>query len=90
MPRLITAIIDRLSMDTVGDALFVVAAAPVAIRQFGDIASQPNTQVARHIGDYELVQLGTLEDDLTITPTRAVLITGEQWKAAQDPGPNDR
>lgn len=73
---------------TVGLHLFPADAA--AVRFFGDIASDPNTNIARHVGDYDLVRLGSLDDeDCILIPDSSddaiVVITGSGWKAAQAP-----
>lgn len=84
MPRILVAVIDRLSNDITGTIMPFPHPAP-AIRTFGDIASHPESQVGKHIHDYDLVQLGVLNDDMSITPLKEVLLTGSQWKMAQTP-----
>lgn len=74
--------------DTVADAIVgglqLHRADAAAIRTFGDIASQRDSIVAMHPGDFELVCLGSI-DGLSITPDARVVITGAQWLAAQQP-----
>lgn len=57
-----------------------------AIRAFSDVAVDPNTQVGRHPDDFELLELGVLDDSaseiVSQVPAR-VVITGTQWRAAQ-------
>lgn len=83
MPRIIFGIVDRLSMDLTGGMLQTAQHPAVAIRFFSDVATHPESNIARHVEDYELVQFGVLQDDLTILPTREVIITGAQWRASQ-------
>lgn len=57
-----------------------------AIRAFSDVAADPNTQVGRHPSDFELVELGILDDQagevVAQVPARTV-ITGVVWQASQ-------
>lgn len=82
MPRIIAAIIDTVANDIVGPIQAFRHPAQ-AIRFFSDVASEPNTIVSKHIQDYVLTQFAHLEDDLTMTPHREVIITGDQWFNAQ-------
>lgn len=82
MPRTIIAIIDTLANDILGPLQIFPHDAP-AIRMFGDVALDNRTAVHAHVTDYELRAIGVLEDDLTVTPQHRVLITGQQWQAAQ-------
>ena len=74
--------------DTVGEAIGPIvshAADAAAVRMFGDVASDANTNVARHPADFELVCLGQVYDDGVIVPAAGgprVVITGAAWKAA--------
>lgn len=52
---------------------------------FGDIASDPQTTIARHPQDFDLLLLGILEDAVGITPTKETVLTGATWSAAQQP-----
>lgn len=56
-----------------------------AIRTFGDIAALPDSLVRLHPADFALVRLGYLGDDHQLLPDYAVVITGAQWVAAQQP-----
>ena len=56
-----------------------------AIRTFGDIASMPDSLVRLHPADFDLIRLGYLGDDQQIEPDFAVVITGAQWAATQQP-----
>lgn len=61
-----------------------------AIRMFGDIATDKNFLIAMHPADYQLVRLGYLRPDhgLDAEPHPVVIITGAQWKAAQQASDN--
>ena len=83
MPRIITAIVDRLAMDITTGSVTTVPHAAVAIRFFGDVLTHPESSLGKHPEDYELVQLAVLNDDLTVTPAKEILLTGAQWLAAQ-------
>lgn len=78
----IYAILDKLSNDIIGP-LWVLKHDAVAVRQFADIASRPDNMVSQHLGDHELIAIGTLGEDNNITPEYRVVITGTAWKAAQ-------
>ncbi len=82
MQRIIIAIKDTLADDITGN-LIIVNHPAVGVRLFGDVCQDKNTNVARHIEDHELVQLGILQSDLHITDAYEVIITGKQWLAAQ-------
>lgn len=56
-----------------------------AVRTFGDIAADPQTQLHRHVADFELVCLGRLNGLDEIEADYTVIITGAQWAAAQKP-----
>jgi hypothetical protein len=88
MKKHIIGIYDTLAMEIAGP-LMTYPAEPPAIRMFGDVASHPESQVGKHITDYQLVRLGYLEEDCTITPDRAIIITGAQWKMAQMTTPTE-
>lgn len=84
MHRKIIAIIDLKAEDIVGP-LWLFRHDAVALRQFIDIAEQKDTQVHQHLEDYELVELGQLEEDnQTITPTNRVITTGKALKALME------
>lgn len=70
--------------ESFGPIVAMAADAP-AVRMFGDVASDPQTNVHRHLGDHELVCLGELRDDGGIVPDFRVVITGDQWRNAQAP-----
>lgn len=76
--------------DVVAEAvgpLLSLAGDSAAIRTFGDVASDPQTNVNRHVADYELICCGDVHDDGRIEANEypRVVITGVQWKAAQTP-----
>jgi len=71
--------------ETIGP-IMTFAADAAAIRSFGDVASDPQTNVYRHTADFELVCLGSVTDYGEIdADAPRVVITGAQWKAAQQP-----
>lgn len=82
MPKKIIAIIDTVANDIAGP-LHIMQHDAVAIRFFGDVASHPEGQIGKHIEDYQLVELGILDDDLSIIADKKIILTGAQWAAAQ-------
>lgn len=79
---------DKLAMEAVGIMkLHLYAHDAAAIRFFGDIASDKQSTVSRHPADYELHCIGNFDsrEQEMLTPMKrpVVVITGEQWLAAQ-------
>jgi len=79
--------------DTVAETIgpiMVFPADAAAVRSFGDVAADPQTNVNRHVGDFELVCLGSISDYGEIDADQPrVVITGAQWSAAQVPAGSD-
>lgn len=85
MKKTIYAIMDT-KAETIIGGLHLFAHEAAAIRFFGDIASDAQTMVARHIGDHELIQVGYCDEATgQVEASLAVVITGAAWKAAQTP-----
>lgn len=82
MPRKIIAIVDTLANDVAGPLLVFQHSAP-AIRYFSDVALHPDSQIGKHVEDYILLEIGLLNDDLTVVPTNEIVITGTQWRNVQ-------
>lgn len=94
----IYAILDIIANMIVG-GLYMHKHDAVAIRFFNDVASQGDSLISKHPQDFDLICLGTLEEDNTITPVGEeyrTILTGKQWLALQkkevpEPQPiNDR
>lgn len=80
------AIIDALTSEIVGGALGIIIHKheAAAIRGFGDAAAQQGSIISTHPRDHALVRLGYLQDGTNeLLPDYQVVITGEQWLAAQ-------
>lgn len=81
----IYAIRDNVSNTIVGGLhLFLVDA--VAVRFFGDIASDAQTMIYRHIDDHDLILVGSFDQDTNVVEGFTLphpVITGTAWKAAQ-------
>lgn len=83
--RYVIGIIDKKANDFVGPPWLYRHEAQ-AIRQYGDLAQDQNTLIYRHPEDYDVVQLGVIDDDsLEITPGYRVIMTGEQYLATRTP-----
>lgn len=81
------AIYDRLANDIVGPITIHKSDAS-AIRLFSDVASHPDSQVAKHIEDYELIEVGTISEEMVCTTALPdghvrVILTGTQWFEAR-------
>jgi hypothetical protein len=81
----IIAIIDTLTQEIQGPLMVMAQADAAAVRWFNDVANHPESSVQRHIEDYILKCLGTIDENHNVTPESRIIITGEQWKAAQLP-----
>lgn len=82
MTKMVFAIIDTVANDIVGPLWTMQHAAP-AIRAFGDIATKPMTGIHEHPGDFQLVKLGHITDDLRLLPDFEIILTGDTWLASQ-------
>lgn len=68
--------------------IMVMYADAAAVRAFGDVAIDPLTSVGRHVGDFDLVCIGKVDDRGLVVvgdDMPRVVITGMQWKASQAP-----
>lgn len=88
MKRGLYALYDNVAQNILGDMVHLLPSDPPAVRFFGDVASAPNTPVAQHVEDYSLICIADVDtESATIIgepATHRVVITGAQWKAAQD------
>lgn len=83
MKRLIVAIIDNKSGDTVPQTmLWIHKHLATAVRMYGDVANDPKGQIHHHMEDYDLVQLGEINSQNEITPAYEILMTGQAFKAS--------
>lgn len=83
MQKGIYAILDKVAQDIIG-VLITVRHEAVAIRTFSDAAHAQGSRIPIAPKEYELVRLGYLHDaTMELIPDYAVIITGEQWLAAQ-------
>lgn len=82
MPKLIYAIYDNVAEAIIGGLHLHAHAAP-AIRMFGDVATLPNSQIQLHPSDFDLLLLGVLNEDNSISPCKETILTGATWSAAQ-------
>jgi hypothetical protein len=82
MKKGLYAIIDKLANDIGGNFILITSHEGVAIRHWEDVARVQNGPLQLHPADHELVRLGWLNEDLTITGDRETIITGARWAAA--------
>ncbi|WNK14108.1 MAG: nonstructural protein [Microvirus sp.] len=84
----IYAIKDTLA-DTIIGGLHLFKHDAAAIRFFGDVASEKNTIVNKHVSDHELVHLGSLDETSgSLVADHRVIMTGAAWLAASTPNPD--
>lgn len=83
--KLIYAVRDVVAGSIIGMLQMFPHDAP-AIRFFGDVLSMPDSQLGKHPADYELIELGSVEDFGTVDGKECprVVLTGSAWKAQVD------
>lgn len=87
--KTIIAIYDKRAEDIVG-ILQMHHHEATAVRMFADVAMNETSQIRRHPEDYDLIQLGTLNNDNNrITPEYRVILTGSALFASQAEGPKE-
>lgn len=76
--------------ETIIGGVHLFAHQAAAVRFFGDIASDSQTMVARHINDHELLYLGQIAEEtgVIVSVVPELVISGAAWKAAQNPEEN--
>lgn len=83
--RSLIAIVDLLTNEITGPVIVMPGESDApAIRWFSDVARAQDSQVGRHLEDYVLVNLATLDPDWhKLTVTNRVIVSGKAWLAAQ-------
>lgn len=89
MHQMLIAIIDTVANDIAGMVTLHKSDAS-AIRFFSDVAKHQDSQIGRHVEDYELVELAAIDENMDVQPARPdrkyrIILTGRQWAAAQLP-----
>lgn len=82
--KLLCVIRDRLA-ESIGPVM-LFPAVPAAIRSFSDVALDTQTTVGRHPGDFDLLQIATVDERSGVVAAiepPLVLLTGVAWLAAQ-------
>lgn len=83
------AVRDRIANDLPGGAYAVTQfrTDAQAVRYFGDSINTEKTSLNAHPHDYELIKLGEIDEDGTITAlqTPTIIITGTALKELQQP-----
>lgn len=86
----IYAIYDKMAQAIVGGLYLFKADAP-ATRFFTDVIALPDSQIGKHVDDYELVQLGFLASDDEVDgceqlePAYRIVLTGSAWRILNGP-----
>lgn len=85
MKRRLYVIRDNVAGEAAGPPM-AFAHDAVAVRSFSDIASDPQTQLGRHVKDHDLVLIGEYDSETLIVdglvPT--VVLRGEMWAASRE------
>lgn len=81
MNTYIFAILDTVANALIGGLLLHKHEA-AAVRFYSDVATMKDSQIARHPQDFNLLQLGYLDDEHQLVPDYRVVLTGENWLAA--------
>lgn len=87
--RGIYAIYDKVAAALIGNiyCLMTISHPAAAVRTFQDGLTDPQTQLNKHPADFELVQLGFLNDKNELVNEYRVIMTGEAWLAATQAQP---
>lgn len=77
---------DKVAEDFIGGlySLMVFPHDAPAVRMFNDVAGNPNTDIGKHVDDFELRFLGVLEDGVLHGENARVVITGTAFRQAQE------
>lgn len=78
-------ILDTRANDILGSqhAIAIHKHEATAVRMFADAASHPNSLIKQHPEDFDLVRIGTLDDETwELTPEKTIVLTGSSWAAA--------
>lgn len=78
-------IVDRKAEEILGNIIHVTRHEAPAVRSFDDAARMPQSIIGQHPEDFDLVRLGYLEEDLTLTVETETILRGSTWAAAQAP-----
>lgn len=82
MDRIIVGVIDNRAKDLIPQTVLWLHRHPAtAIRMYTDLASDPKSPIHLHVEDYDLVQLGTIDDDFNLKAGYERLITGKHYAA---------
>lgn len=85
----IFAVLDTVKQSIIGNdpgGLMLHKHPASAIRMFTDALSDPQTILHKHPDDFDLVHLGYLEEDNTITVQPGpdnIVLSGKQWRISQ-------
>lgn len=86
MRRIIVAIIDNKANDIVPQTMvWIHKHSATAVRMYIDAVSDTRGQMFHHLEDYDLVQLGELDDNNLINPSYEIIMTGKAYKASIKP-----
>lgn len=78
--RNLYAIIDNKAEDIIG-GIQIHRHEAAAVRMYNDVANTEGTMLNKHPGDFDLVQLGHLDEKNQIVENYKMVMTGEQWLA---------
>jgi len=77
----IYAVLDLIAGQIIG-GLWLHRHEAAAIRMFSDVAGDPQSFIAKHPADFNLVRLGYLSEDHELVPEFTTVLTGATWLAA--------
>lgn len=80
--RNLYAIEDTVANDLIG-GIHIHRHEAAAIRMFSDVAQLEGSMINRHPQDYQLIQLGHLDEKNQLVENYKLVMTGLQWAAAQ-------
>lgn len=80
------AVIDNQAQNIVGNMLTIHRHEAPAIRQFTDLLSDERSMLNKHPHDFDLVQMGEIDEDtMALEPRHAIILKGSAWAASNAP-----
>lgn len=82
--KYVYGIYDKVSQSQIGSSLMLIGNDAAAMRAFFDALANPQSGLAEHAADYQLVKYGELVDEDTrisvpLVAGKTVVATGEAW-----------
>lgn len=74
---------DNKAQDFVPQTLiFIHKHIATAVRMYTDAVADPKSQICKHVEDFDLIQLGTIDDENNIVLDQKLLVSGAAYGAS--------